>query len=57
MEIYKIDHLLGVDAEVIDVEEGGALRKRQDDVLAAVHFQVVEASLFVGNLGANVRIL
>ena len=42
--------LLGVDAQVVDVEHGGALRQRQDDVLAAVHLQVVETSFLVRHL-------
>ena len=46
--------LLGVDAQVVDVEHGGALRQRQDDVLAAVHLEVVETSFLVRHLRLRV---
>ena len=42
--------LFGVDAQVVDVKHAGALRQGQDQVLAAVHLQVVEPGLLVGNL-------
>ena len=42
--------LLRVHAQVVDVEDGRALGQRQDDVLAAVNLEVVEASFLVGNL-------
>jgi len=46
--------LLGVDAQVVDVEHGRALRQGDDDVLGTVHLQVVKASLLICNLMTKV---
>ncbi len=42
--------LFGVDAQVVDVKHGRALRQGDDDVLCTVHLEVVKASLFICNL-------
>ena len=46
--------LLGVDAQVVDVEHGCALRQGDDDVLGTVHLQVVKPCLFIRNLMTKV---